>query len=165
MPTPTVFNWMNDFVNGFFGQRPIYVNGVEIGYWTAEKSDLCQGKAFIYPEFQDEYNHGFYPPETWVTKDDLWRDVPVSQYCLSKNIAPSWATTSGTTVTVPAAVAGGAPTSYTVNPDQSITMPGSNSPLSAIGKLLPSNVLGIPIGIALVGGAVAALVFLHKDNE
>lgn len=159
MTTPTVLNWLSDFAKGFAGQRPLYVNGVEIGYWTAEGNDLCHGNAFIYPEFLDANKQSIYPPSQWITKDDLWRDIPVSQYCVSKNIVPSWAQVNGSTVTLPPSSPGGQPTSLTVNPDQSISQPGT-----LFGLKLPSWATGIPIGVLLAGGGAVALLFLMKDR-
>lgn len=76
-----ILQWAGNFAQGLAGQRPVFARGVEIGYWT-DKTALCLGAINIKPQ----YMH--IPKEEWVTKDDLWRDVPVLQYCAAAGLKP-----------------------------------------------------------------------------
>jgi len=81
MPSQSV----GDFFQGFLGRRPVYSNGRKIGYWT-NVTEACQGILYIEPGAAKT------DPNTWYTKDDFWRDVKVTDYCLTKGERPKWVT-------------------------------------------------------------------------
>lgn len=74
-----------DFALGFANQRPIYQDGVKIGYWR-NLDELCKGKIFLSVGAQNS------KPEKWVTKNDWWQDVPVTSFCVGKALKPVWVT-------------------------------------------------------------------------
>jgi hypothetical protein len=146
MSTPTLTSAIGDFALGFANQRPIYANGIKIGYWTPQ-NNLCGGNAHILNEFVNQATKlPTIDPRLWVTKDDLWRDVPVSEYCIKKGIVPTWAsvTAARTAVTMP----NGEVREYTRN---------------EVGAYEAQQALKVPLNLALIGGVgIVALLFLRR---
>lgn len=73
----------SNFVVGFTGKKPVFSNGVQIGF--LKDGNACRGVI--------ELNKGAptnTDPSTWMTKDGWWRDVSVSKLCLDNNITPTW---------------------------------------------------------------------------
>ena len=83
------------FLKAFVGQRPVYSLGKQIGYWTGgNPAELCAGKIMLYK------GAALGDPKIWTTRDDLWREVPVPSFCLSKGIKPGSLTTEETAAIV-----------------------------------------------------------------
>jgi len=65
------------------GRRPIYSNGREIGY-SRNLEEVCQGIVNVYDPGEKS------DPRTWYTKDNLFRDIKVTDYCLQTGRVPKW---------------------------------------------------------------------------
>lgn len=148
MATPTFIDWLGDFTKGYLGERPIYVDGVKIGYWKPSQNNLCGGNAFIYAPYLDANKKPSIPPQRWITKDDLWRDVSVSSYCIGKGITPSWAQVTGNTVVITT------PTGQT----QTLT----KTDTGAITSENPLSGIGLPVALTIGAGSFLALVLLMR---
>lgn len=86
-PTQAISNFLKAFpIPVIGGQRPVFSNGKQVGYFKND-DDLCAGKITVTVAGG---NAG--APETWTTKDDLWRDVKVTDYCLGRAKRPPWVT-------------------------------------------------------------------------
>ena len=157
MTTPTLNDWLGNFANGFLGQRPILVDGVKIGYWK-QSNNLCGGNAYISNEFLAPGGGAIYPPSRWVTKDDLWRDITVSAYCLSKGKVPTWAVSSGGKITIPAANRLAPAITYTPQQNGSFKVDGGGAQKNATSGDIPK----IPMGALLLGGGVVLILALRR---
>lgn len=81
----------------------VYVQGADgsylnIGYFTGSNVP-CSGNIFVYSDFLDEFNKGWYPASSWLILD--WTRThmnSVTQYCVDKGLAPAWSKQSGSAV-------------------------------------------------------------------
>lgn len=83
----SILSSVGDFALGFANERPVYVGATKIGYWKQDPSSLCKGVIYI-----ENAEAAKADPSTWTTKDDLWRDIPVNQFCVSAGLTPPWMT-------------------------------------------------------------------------
>lgn len=145
---PSAWAWLGNFAQGFMGQRPIFARGAEIGYWTSA-GGLCSGQVVLHPQYAS------IPASEWTTKDDFWRDVPVSQFCAAAGFRPAWMSDKDLAAAKAAAPPGAA---------------SIQAPLKAAGEL-PATVADLAKGFssgakwAAIGGiAVVALVLILKSD-
>jgi hypothetical protein len=84
--SPTQF--LNTFARGFLNERPIYYLGKKIGYWKGGNLEsVCRNATIMLYKGMEIGD-----PKMWFTKDDLWRDVPVTDFCMRNGIEPRWLT-------------------------------------------------------------------------
>lgn len=72
-----------NFMVGFTGKKPVFSNGVQIGY--LKDGNACRGVIELTKGAATNTD-----PKTWMTKDKWWRDVSVTKLCMDNNITPTW---------------------------------------------------------------------------
>lgn len=131
--------WLNNFALGFAGQRPVFHNGVQIGYFR-NADDLCKGVIQIYPQHKGNTKYS-----EWTTKDDWWRDIPVNAFCASVGLKPQWLS----------------PSEYTQVQSSMPAVAAPSNPLTNVAQVIGKpNVL--PYALAAGAGVVALVLLLRR---
>lgn len=141
--TGSVAQDIGNFLEGYWGAKPIFSGGVQIGNWewggsllnyfdTSAQSGLaplCNQQIQLW----DTVTAAQQDPSTWMTYDDNEQLISVQDYCLQKAVIPNWVTQDVLN-------------QYVQNPDGSITKPGAAAafpivPLAVAGGLVLLSIL------------------------
>lgn len=134
-----ILDWLGNVGRSIVGfQRPVFTaTGEKIGYWTGDLNGVCQGKITV--ERPDLI--GKSDPATWVTKDFYWRDVLLTNLCVTNNLHPPWVSDADYSKSAPAA---------TTTPSEPIT-----HALQIVQRQSPLLLIG--------GGMLVAFLLLRRD--
>lgn len=137
--TQTPTQWLGNFAEQFFGDKPLFSGGVQIGSWTGQgswfdgnASDQFANVCNQIVTLNDGVTAAQQDPSTWYTYDDWDQNIRVQDYCLSKGVVPSWMTQAQLAT-------------YQQNADGSYSLPGAGSslvvPLAVAGGLVLLSVI------------------------
>jgi hypothetical protein len=146
-------------------------NPVNIGYITSNNVP-CNGNIYVYADYAEEYNHGFYPPSSWLVPATIFGGgglISMAQYCVNKGLRPSWATVTGN-VAVAAGPGGPVSISTGVTPGAPVSVGtvitsaehAISDAVTGVTQAATGKAAGIGMGALLLGGGLLALVLLRR---